>query len=114
MVSHERIYQYIREDKRKGGKLYKQLRHKLKHRKRYTGKHLPVKDRISIGQRPEIINNKQRFGDWEIDTIVGKNHKSAIVTIVERSTAFFMMRKLDKGKNAVGLAQQLIEMLYPL
>ena len=57
---------------------------------------MPVKDRIPISERPDIINNKECFGDWEIDIIIGKQHKRAIVTIVERKTAFFMMRKLDK------------------
>jgi len=113
MVSHERIYQFIRADKSKGGSLYKQLRHRLKHRKRCVGRHMPVKDRVPIGDRPDIINNKERFGDWEIDTIIGKNHKNAIVTIVERKTAFFMMRKLDNGKDSKGLAKQLIDMLLP-
>ncbi|KAA6304292.1 hypothetical protein EZS27_044061, partial [termite gut metagenome] len=37
MVSHERIYQFIREDKAQGGILYKHLRHRLKHRKRVVG-----------------------------------------------------------------------------
>lgn len=113
MASHERIYQFIREDKANGGSLYKQLRHRLKHRKRPVGRHLPVKDRVPISERPELINKKERFGDWEIDTILGKNHKGAIVTIVERTTAFFMMRKLENGKDAKGLAKTVTEMLLP-
>jgi IS30 family transposase len=114
MVSHERIYQYIRIDKENGGDLYKNLRHKLKHRKRPVGgKFIPIKDRVSIDERPEAINNKERFGDWEIDTIIGKDGKGAIVTIVERSTAFFMMKNLPDGKNAESLAKIVIEMLLP-
>ncbi len=114
MVSHERIYQYIRIDKENGGDLYKSLRHKLKHRKRPVGgKFIPIKDRVSIDERPEAINNKERFGDWEIDTIIGKDGKGAIVTIVERSTAFFMMKNLPDGKNAERLAETVIEMLLP-
>jgi len=114
MVSHERIYQYIRNDKKNGGYLYKSLRHKLKHRKRPVGgKFIPIKDRVSIDERPEAINNKERFGDWEIDTIIGKDGKGAIVTIVERSTAFFMMSNLPDGKNAESLAETVIEMLLP-
>ena len=114
MVSHERIYQYIRIDKENGGDLYKSLRHKLKHRKRPVGgKFIPIKDRVSIDERPEAINNKERFGDWEIDTIIGKDGKGAIVTIVERSTAFFMMKNLPDGKNAESLAETVIEMLLP-
>lgn len=113
MVSHERIYQFIRADKARVGKLYKRLSHRSKHRKRCVSKHMPVKDRVPISERPDVINNKQRFGDWEVDTIIGKNHKRVIVTIVERKTAFFMMRKLEHGKSAKGLAKQLIEVLLP-
>jgi IS30 family transposase len=114
MVSHERIYQYIRQDKLQGGSLYKHLRHRLKHRKRPVGeKRIPIKNRTSIDQRPQVINNKERFGDWEIDTIVGKNNKGAIVTIVERSTAFFLMKKLPDGKNAKSLAKTVVDILLP-
>jgi len=114
MVSHERIYQYIRQDKEQGGSLFKHLRHRLKHRKRPVGaKHAPIKNRTSIDDRPEVINNKQRFGDWEIDTIIGKDRKGAIVTLVERTTSFFMMRKLPNGKNAESLANIVIDMLAP-
>lgn len=114
MVSHERIYQYIRQDKEQGGGLYKHLRHRLKHRKRPVGgKHISIKNRVSIDDRPQIINEKKRSGDWEIDTIVGKDGKGAIVTIVERTTAFLMMRKLPQGKNAESLADNVIDMLKP-
>lgn len=114
MVSHERIYQYIRKDKVNGGGMYKFLRHKLKHRNRpVSGKHEVIKNKVSIEDRPEVINNKERFGDWEIDLIVGKNNKGAMVTIVERKTALIMIRKLKNGKNADSLADTVIDMLLP-
>lgn len=114
MVSIERIYQYIRQDRAKGGNLYKHLRHQLKHRKRpVSGKHEIIKNKVSIDQRPDLINNKERFGDWEIDLIVGKNNKGAMVTIVERTTAMIMIKKLEKGKNAEALANTVIDMLLP-
>lgn len=114
MVSHERIYQYIRQDKANGGDLYKHLRHQLKHRKRpVSGKYEIIKNKVSIDDRPDVINNKERFGDWEIDLIVGENNKGAMVTIVERTTAMFMIRKLDNGKNAQDLADTVIDMLLP-
>lgn len=114
MVSHERIYQHIRADKLNGGDLYKHMRHKLKHRKPpVTGKHEVIKNKVSIEDRPEVINSKERFGDWEIDLIVGKNNKGAMVTLVERKTAMIMIRKLDDGKNADSLANVVIEMLLP-
>jgi IS30 family transposase len=110
-VSHETIYKIIRKDKADGGTLYKHTRHKLKHRKRPVGKKIIIKDRISIDQRPEIVNTKQRFGDWEIDTIVGENNKGSILTLVERKTAFMMMEKLEHGKNAKELAKTIIRLL---
>ncbi|MCK9562465.1 MAG: IS30 family transposase [Bacteroidales bacterium] len=114
MVSHERIYQYIRKDKSEGGDLYKYLRHRLKHRKRpVSGKHEVIKNKVSIDDRPDVINNKERFGDWEIDLIVGKNNKGAMVTLVERQTAMIMIRKLKNGKNADSLADTVIDMLLP-
>lgn len=110
MVSHERIYQLIRCDK----ELQIHTRHKLKHRKRpVNGKHQIIKNKRSIEQRPDIVQSKERMGDWEIDTIVGTQNKGAIVTIVERQTGFLMMRKLPQGKNAQGLKKMVVEMLLP-
>lgn len=114
MVSYQRIYQYIRKDKDDGGDLYKHLRHRLKHRKRpVSGKHEVIKNKVSIDQRPEVINIKGRFGDFEIDLIVGKDNKGAMVTLVERQTAMVMIRKLENGKNADSLADTVIDMLLP-
>ena len=114
MVSHESIYQLIRADKENGGTLFRCTRHHLKHRKRPVGgKKVVIKNRRSIHDRPAVIDERKRFGDWEIDTIVGPNNKGAIVTIVERQTGFLMMEKLPDGKNALGLAQSVINMLIP-
>jgi len=113
MVSHERIYQHIRQDKETGGKIHVHTRHRLKHRKRPVSKFIPIKNRVSIEERPDVINNKERFGDWEIDTIIGNNQKGAIVTITERTTNFFIMKKLSKGKNAEALARTVVKMLMP-
>ena len=114
MVSHERIYQFIRQDKINGGQIYRYMRHKLKHRKRpLSGKHELIKNKVSIEDRPDVINNKQRFGDWEIDLIMGKHNKGAMVTLVERKTAMILIRKLEEGKNADNLADTVIKMLLP-
>jgi IS30 family transposase len=114
MVSHERIYEFIRQDKTLGGELWKHTRHRLKHRKRPVGgKQVNIKNKVSIEQRPEIINQKQRFGDWEIDTIVGKENQGAILTVTERKTGFLLMKKLSKGKNAKSIAKELYLLLLP-
>ena len=115
MVSHERIYQFIWEDKQLGGTLYSHLRTgSKKYRKRYgSGKaSRGIVNRVSIELRPKIVDDRLRFGDWEIDTIIGKNHKGAIVVIVERKSGFFLMKKL-KGKDAAELAKAVIRLLAP-
>jgi IS30 family transposase len=116
MVSHESIYKFVYQDKNKGGVLYKNLRvASRKYRKRYgsgKGKRCIIKDKVSIDERLECINNKQRVGDWEIDTIVGKDNKGAIVTIAERTTAFVLIAKLN-GKNAQELAEAVVKLMMP-
>ena len=101
-ISHERIYQFVVEDKKKGGILYKHLRHRhKKYRKRYgtPRNYGPIKNRKMIDHRPQIVNDKARIGDWEIDTIIGKNHQQAVLSIVERVSKFTILKKL-KNKNS--------------
>lgn len=113
MVSIERIYQYVRKDKAQGGKIYTYLRHKLKHRKRPVGKHFPIANRVPISQRPEIVDAKERFGDWEMDTIIGAGQLGAILTLTERTTNYIAILKLPNGKNAIELAKILVNFLLP-
>ena len=116
MVSHESIYKFVYQDKDNGGMLYKNLRvASKKYRKRYgSGKNKRgiIKGKVSIDERLNCINNKERVGDWEIDTIVGKNNKGAIVTIAERTTAFVLIAKLN-GKNAQELAEAVVKLMMP-
>ena len=73
-VSHEWIYQYILSDKQTGGDLHKHLRCQKKRRKRYGSRDRRGKlpNRRSIEERPKIVDQRQRIGDWEVDTIVAK------------------------------------------
>jgi len=113
MVSHERIYQFIRQDKQDGGRLWIHTRHKLKHRKRPVGgKQVNIKNKVSIELRPAIVDTQERYGDWEIDTIIGENQKGAILTITERKTGFLLMEKMEFGKQADGLAKAAIRILF--
>ncbi len=81
-VSHERIYQHIYANKQAGGTLHRHLRCQKQRRKRYGSYdrrgQLPA--RTSIEKRPPLVESKQRFGDWEADTIIGRNHQQAIVS----------------------------------
>ncbi|MFO2972771.1 IS30 family transposase [Legionella pneumophila serogroup 10] len=112
-ISHERIYWFILSDKQKGGNLYKHLRHQhKKYRKRYGSpkRHGPIKNRRFIDERPAIVAEKQRIGDWEIDTIIGKNHKQVIVSIVERRTKKTVLAKV-KSKHASLVSTSIINSL---
>lgn len=112
-VSHETIYKLVREDKANGGNLYKHLRHRGKHRRRPVGKFIPIRNRVGIEERPGIVDKRERFGDWEMDTIVGRNGTDAIVVLTERLTRFTMMARSPKGKNAESVADTVIDLLLP-
>ena len=112
MVSVERIYQYIRQDREQGGDLYTHCRHRLKHRKRPVGRHIPIKDRVSIDERPAAADGT-RYGDWEMDTFVGSRNKDAMLTLVERSQGFSIITKLPKGKDAEGVLKAAYRELLP-
>ena len=89
-VCCETIYQHILKDKHFGGKLYLHLRrHEKKYRKRYgasTGSVKGIPNRVDIEERPEEVNQRERLGDWEADTMIGKGHKGALVTLDERKS----------------------------
>ncbi len=115
IVSTERIYQYIREDKAQGGKLYTFLRHKLKHRKRAVGSvtKVKIKDRVGIEHRPEKANKREEFGHWEADLIAGQNHQGFILTLTERVSKELLISYLPQGKKADGVSQAMINALLP-
>ncbi len=85
-ISHEWIYQYILQDKVCGGTLYHHLRCKKQRRKRYGSYNhrSQLIDRVSIDERPIVVAQRSRIGDWELDTIICKNHKQAIVSLTEQ------------------------------
>lgn len=114
-VSHERIYQYILADKRTGGRLYKHLRYQKKRRKRYGGydRRGKLPNRRSIEERPEIVDQRQRIGDWEVDTMIGKGHRQAIVTLTERKSRFSLLRKVKRRKAKL-VSAAVIDLLQPV
>jgi IS30 family transposase len=115
-ISHERIYQHIWQDKKAGGTLYKQLRHggkKYNKRGKATAGRGCIPNRIDIDQRPDIVEQKERVGDWELDTIIGANHQGAIVSMVDRASKLTRLVK-RKTKHAAGVTDALIDALGPL
>lgn len=111
-VSHEWIYQYVYADKNADGELFKHLRCQKKRRKRCgNNDHRGViPGRKSIEERPEVVEQRERMGDWERDLIIGKNHQGAVLTLTERKSRFTLIRKVD-GKQADAVAQATIQCL---
>ncbi|MEN8174095.1 MAG: IS30 family transposase, partial [Chloroflexota bacterium] len=106
-ISHETIYRWVYLDAMVEGKLYRNLRRGRRRRrrqKRYgTGRRF--EDRKCITHRPEIVDSRQRYGDWEGDTIEGKKSSGYIVTIVERKSRYLLAAKME-NKKAVTLTAQ--------
>jgi len=98
-ISHERIYQYISADKAKGGTLFHHLRCQKQRRKRYGSysRRGQIPHRVLIDQRPEVVAQKARLGDWEADTIIGRNHQAAIVSLVERQSKLTRLAKVARN-----------------
>ncbi len=115
-VAHESIYRYIYANKANGGKLYTYLRHKnKKYHKRsnvYKARGTII-DRVMIDKRPKIVEKKNRIGDLEIDTVIGKNHIGALVTVVDRKSKFTMIKNVQ-SKEAKVVTEALIEMIQPI
>lgn len=110
-IHHETIYQMVLADKARGGDMYKHLRIMSKpYRKRYGSydNRGRIRNRKSIEDRPAIVDQKSRLGDWEGDTIIGKGRKGALLTMVERKSLSVVIGRLT-GKNATALADKLIE-----
>lgn len=115
-VHHETIYKFIYNNKKAGGKLYKHLRHKNQkyhcRTKEYQKRGMII-NRIMIDKRPKIVEHKKRIGDWEIDTVIGANHKGALVTIVDRASKFTLIKKVE-SKHAQIVTQATLDLLHPL
>jgi IS30 family transposase len=114
-VSHEWIYQYILADKQAGGDLYRHLRCQKKRRKRYGSydRRGKMPNRVSIEERPAIVEERTRIGDWEVDTLIGKRHRQAIVTLTERKSRFSLLAKVDQ-RTADQVGDTVIKLLQPV
>lgn len=109
-LHHETIYQLIYRDKACGGDLHTHLRIASKpYRKRYGSydRRGKIKNRVSIDERPGVVDRGNRVGDWEGDTVIGKGRKSALLTMVERKTLYTVIVRLT-GKRADLLAEAAI------
>ena len=112
-VSIETIYQYIWKNKKQGGSLHKHLRNQgRRYRKRGNSKDNRgvIQNRVDIDKRPKVVEERSRFGDLEVDLIIGKNHKQAILTINDRASGMLKMTKV-KSKKAEEVSRAIVEQL---
>lgn len=110
-MSAEGIYYWIYEDAAQKGCLFHHLRRRHKKRKKQrkygTGRGL-IADRVSIDKRPDIVNARSRFGDWEGDIVEGAKGAGGIATLVERKSRYLLAAKLS-DKQAKTMTTQTIK-----
>lgn len=114
-ISHETLYLRIYADQAHKGQLYKNLRCQKKRRKRYGKGHErrgQIVGRRSIEQRPAHIESRSQIGHWEADTVIGVNHKQAIVTLVERKSGYAVIAKVQ-NKTAKLVSKAIVKLLEP-
>lgn len=96
-ISHETIYQYIWQDRHRGGFLYEHLRQSSKQRRKrrnlYESRGRLAGKRM-IDTRPKIVDTRRNKGHWEIDTVMGGRDTHCIVTLLERKTGYVLIGKL--------------------
>lgn len=119
VVSHETIYTWIWEAKHSNKledkpfkKLYKELKHGKRRQKRGNIKDTRggILNRVHIKQRPAVIEERKRIGDLEADLMMGKDHKSALLVLTDRTTLITMIEKLE-GKTAKEVTTKIKERL---
>ncbi|MCK4960473.1 MAG: IS30 family transposase [Planctomycetes bacterium] len=109
-ISHSTIYRWIWSDPQRAESLKKYLRVGYKKRRKVYGKPSKqgqIPNRVSIEERPEIVEERSRIGDWEGDTVVGKGRTGYIMTNVERFSLYLVARKLKRAT-----AQAVADALY--
>jgi IS30 family transposase len=114
-VCHETIYQWLYLDARQGGHHYKNLirHHKKRRKQRRSGKRSTIIDRVSIHDRPKIVEDKSRFGDWESDSVLGGKGLGALATHVERKSRFLVVAKL-RNRTSKEFMDATIEAFKPI
>lgn len=99
VMSHETIYLHIWKDKQNGGSLHLHLRGARKQRRKRNGRK-DSRGRLAgkrmITERPAIVNDRRRIGDWELDTVHGRG-KPSIVTAVERKSGYVLIGPLPRA-----------------
>lgn len=114
-ISHESIYRFVYKDKAQGGDLVSFLRCQKKKRKRYGSgqeRRGTLNGRVCISQRDPIVEERSRIGDWEGDTVIGKDHQGALVTLVERKSRYTLAMPVD-SKQSGPVTEAILTLMRP-
>jgi IS30 family transposase len=115
-VSHERIYQHIWADKRRGGQLWKHLRvaSGKRRRKRYGKRDWRgrIPGRVDIDQRPAHVRKRREIGHWEADLVSGRHHRGFLVTLAERKSRLVLIGHVTR-KQAGAVTAEIHRLLAP-
>jgi transposase, IS30 family len=113
-ISHETIYRYIYSDFARKAEFKPYLRHGKKRRKKYGSgaRASNIPNRVCITQRPAIVETRERLGDWECDTVIGSDRKSALVTLVDRKSLFTLTQRV-KRRTARNVSRAITSLLKP-
>src|SRR5918999_2745313 len=98
-INHESICQFLYDPEQQDQKLWAYLPRRHRKRRRWLGRRsrsVQIPNRVSIRHRPGQISNREEFGHWEGDTIVGEGHKTGIHTEVERVSRLVFAYKVSK------------------
>jgi len=99
-VSHETLYQHVCADKTQGGNLWKHLRCQKQKRKRFVGgrdRRGLIPSRKPLSERPAQVKGRKQVGHWKCDTVIGANHKQAVVTVMERTSGYAIMTEVSNN-----------------
>ena len=108
-VSHETIYKWIwsakfsnRRSEMPDKKLYTHLVHGKRRRKRGSRRDSRgiIPNRVGIDKRPEIVQNRRRLGDMEVDLMMGKDHKGAMLVVIDRASLKMKLRLLKSKESS--------------
>ena len=116
MAGKEWIYPHVRADRQAGGTRYRCRRRRGQkpngRGSRHAGRgHIP--DRVDLAERPAVVEEKSRVGDWELEPIMGARHRGALVLAVDRGSKFRFLEWVD-GKTASAVTAAITRRLGPV
>lgn len=113
-MSKETIYRYVRRERAAGGQLWRHLRIVSKFGRKRRGSPATrgrLVGKRHISERPKAVELRRQKGHWEGDTVMGADMRHCVLTLVERTTGYLVMKKLsarNKEQASNALARSII------